>query len=228
MTGERPGLGRVHVPDSNDCAYLLGEPPPQVIDPARTRRTWWAGGAWLDQGSTPQCVAYSLSHFYVDGPVTHKVNALPPPGKIYTRAQALDGLPMPHDGTTVRAGAKVLQALGVIDSYRWAFDLDSVLAHLLHVGPVVVGSVWYEQMFTPDKTGLLHVAGPPVGGHAYVWDGVNTLSRRIRVKNSWGRGWGRDGFASLSFEDAARLLHEDGEAMVAIEHADPRTPANLA
>jgi hypothetical protein len=56
-----------------------------------------------------------------------------------------------------------------------------------------------------------------VGGHCYVLNGVNTTARVFRMKNSWGRGWGIDGRASISFADMERLILDNGEACMAVQ-----------
>lgn len=140
------------------------------------------------------------------------------PLELYQAAQEVDDFPG-HDyaGTTVRAGAKILQERGLISNYWWAWDVDTIVNALLTVGPVVVGTRWYQSMYQPDKQGVLKVEGQPIGGHAYLLNGVSKTSRRVRLKNSWGIEWGQKGMAWLSFDDLGRLLAENGEACLAAE-----------
>ena len=193
---------------------VLAEPPPEV-----TRRFWWTGGLWADQGDTGTCVGHAWAHYIEDGPVTWEGEI--DPFLIYREACLRDPWPENDDGdtnfgTSVRAGAKYLKEIGKITEYRWAWDLDTVVQALLATGPVVVGTNWYLSMFNPNK-GVLSIDGGVVGGHAYLLNGVNTETQMLRVKNSWGRGWGNRGHASLRFGDFARLLSEDGEAVLAVE-----------
>jgi hypothetical protein len=121
-------------------------------------------------------------------------------------------------GTSVRAGAKVLQRLGYIEKYLWAPTITDVVDALLYEGPIVVGTWWYESMMQPDEKGRVTVTdGYPEGGHSYVLNGVNVKSGWIRFKNSWGRSWGKNGSAFITIEDMARLLEDDGEACLAVE-----------
>lgn len=122
-----------------------------------------------------------------------------------------------YDGTSVRAGAKVLKELGVIEEYRWAGNVDEVAQSILSLGPMVVGTPWYKDMFYPDKNGFIKPGGDQAGGHAYVLNGVNMNKRYFRIKNSWGRGWGKNGYAYITFDDFAKLLNEWGEACIAVE-----------
>lgn len=122
-----------------------------------------------------------------------------------------------YDGTSVRAGAKILKKQGFINSYYWAWDIDTIVDALLNLGPIVVGTWWTEDMFYPDTKGWIKATGEMAGGHAYLLDGVNTKKKKIRIKNSWGREWGKNGFAYISFDDLDQLIKMNGEACLATE-----------
>ena len=219
------GLGRVRVEDANDERFPMRSLLPAATS-ERTYRYWWPSGWWGNQGSLPHCVAYSWMHFIEDGPVTHFYESnddhhekpLFNTTSLYNEAQKVDAWPGEnYDGTSVRAGAKILQKRGVIGEYRWAWDVDTVIQTLLEVGPVVAGTWWYSSMFQPDDEAIIKVEGSRAGGHAYLLNGVNTKKGLIRIKNSWGRAWGNKGFAYISFEDMDRLIREAGEACIATE-----------
>jgi Papain family cysteine protease len=207
------GLGRRPAPDERDQAYLLSLP---TI--TRTSRFWWGYRVRLDQGQTPQCVAYGWSHFITDSPDPHPAPLIAP-ATLYHEAQTLDEWPgEDYDGTSVRGGAKALvNHAEIAAEYRWAFDLDTLIANVLEVGPVVIGVNWYERMFDPDSKNYVRIGGGIAGGHCVKVDGVNTDYKFVRIKNSWGQEWGRGGFARITFDDMERLLGEDGEACMAVE-----------
>lgn len=123
-----------------------------------------------------------------------------------------------YDGTSVRAGAKVLQTKGFIESYLWAWDVNTVIQAVLEKGPVVVGTEWTYDMFFPNiDTAIIKPTGNSAGGHAYLINGVNTKKKLFRIKNSWGRVWGNKGHAYISFDDMDKLIRNQGEACLAIE-----------
>lgn len=214
------GLGRIFTPDERDRGFLLARPKRMP-----TGSRYWFDRSWFgDQGSAPHCVGFAWVHLLEDAPVARK-GPVPfhDPSDVYHRAQLIDEWPgEDYDGTSVRAGAKALQELGYLSSYQWAFDLETVVRSLLRDGPVVVGTSWYASMFEPvqkkdaegrrRKTLVIEEGSHVVGGHAYVLNGVNTAAKIVRVKNSWGRGWGAEGRAAMSFDTLRELIEDAGEA----------------
>lgn len=213
------GLGRVIATDIRDKNFLIKEAV-KVAPSKYTSRYWPPSEEWWgDQGETSRCVGYSWAHWIQDGPVTH-VGAAPivDPTQLYINAQKIDEWPGEnYDGTSVRAGVKVLQAQGYVNSYYWAYDIDTLVYALLELGPVVVGTYWYNNMFYPAQNGMIRIGGGVAGGHAYMINGVNTTKKLFRIKNSWGKDWGKYGHAYITFADMARLIAQQGEVCLATE-----------
>ncbi len=212
-------FGRLESVDERDSEYPMSAVTPAAI--AGVNYRYWNDNQWWgNQERNPWCVAYAWLHWAEDGPVTHK-QAPPPlasPKFVYDRSQQIDEWPgVDYNGTSVRAGAKSLQELGIISGYHWAQNYNDVVVALLTTGPVVVGSRWYAGMSRPDNSYRLQLSGSVVGGHAYVLNGVNIDKQLFRMKNSWGRRWGRSGRAYLDFGDLGALLDQGGEACLAIE-----------
>lgn len=204
----RRRYGRVHVPDSRDFDYLI-----KRRRSARVSRTW-ALGPQLDQKSTPECVAFALAAMLLGDPIKQFVN----PHGLYEYAKFADEYAGEnYDGTSVRAGAKVLAALGFIDKYKWAFSVDTMIGTVLEVCPMVVGTNWYAGMNKPDADGLMTPKGRLLGGHAWYIYGANTQTELFNVRGSYGVAWAKRGNATISFDSMARLLKEDGESLIATE-----------
>lgn len=212
------GLGRRAAPDQRDEEYPVR---PLLAAVEVKPYGYYFGSMFLDQGDTPMCVEYSWHHWLQTGRIRPKQDwPYWPYGEVYHAAQKVDEwYGEDYDGTSVRAGAKVLQAKGFIKEYRWAFTLEEVIDTVTRVGPVVMGTNWYSDMFYPDHRGRIKVGGSMAGGHAWLIDGANRKQGLIRAKNSWGRKWGVQGRFWLPFEDLERLINEQGEACIAVENS---------
>lgn len=215
------GLGRVKNFDDRDYNFTL--PRPHTLKGLPVRKYWWPDEKAWDQGATSECVAYSGSRLLVAGPVTNDAIEC---NKLYRECKEVDEWPGDeYEGTSVRALMKVLKRRGLIESYHWTWEVNTIVEHLMSVGPLVVGTTWHLDMFMPDKWGYIAPTGPPVGGHAYTIIGVNRGKKHpltghegaLRVLNSWGPNWGEDGRAWLSFAHMQRLLDDYGEACVVKE-----------
>lgn len=221
------GLGRLPAEDPNDERFPMQAVLTEEPVPDDAIKYHWTGGWWGDQGSTPQCVVYSAAHYIEDGPVTY--DATPsgqgPPFDLvaaYNWAQNNDEWSgTNYDGTSVRAGVKYLQHIGLVSEYRWAWSIEPVIRALVFDTPVMFGSRWYHSMFYPDSKGFVKVEGNVAGGHAYLLNGINLKSGFVRFKNSWGRAWGKRGFGYMSLESLEKLITENGEACIAVATEEP-------
>lgn len=213
-------FGRIHDPDPRDKQYpataLIG------AKPNIRKKAWWVDGWWGDQGSTDTCVAHAWTHWLEDAPVIPvmegKQRSIPivNPYDLYRETQLRDQWPgEDYGGTSVRACAKVLKHLGLIDEFRWAFTVDDVIDCVLYLGPMVLGTMWYSGMNRVDSNGLIYPRGRSEGGHAYVICGVDLDQDTFTIKNSWGKRWGNSGMAKIRISDFERLFKEFAEAAIA-------------
>jgi papain like protease len=206
------GLGRVYRPDPRDRGFRMAAVVPRRS--VRTSRYWNDRWWWGDQGQTPQCVAYSAMHFVADGPITHGVRRMPfeEPASFFAAIGGSDY------GAYVRDAMVRLQQLGVIGAYHWAFSMAELDLALLEVGPVIIGVDWFDGMFDPDASGFIHPTGDVAGGHAIECNGINVETGTYRLKNSWGRSWGKSGRCYVKRADMEYLLFGlNGEAVLATE-----------
>lgn len=210
-------LGRLPAPDYRDLNFRFASLLP--AEPIRRSRYYWSGW-WGDQGASSSCVGFSWTGWLTAGAVTQRARDWQTHAfTTYSEAQRLDEWDgEAYDGTSVRAGAKALQAQGFISDYRWAWTADEIVRAVLDVGPVVVGTNWTEAMFDPVN-GIIKPDGPIAGGHAYLIDGASLDKGTVRIKNSWGKDWGTsgNGRASMSIAHLQLLMEQDGEAALATE-----------
>lgn len=236
MTDILHALGRIEVLDERDKNFPVATVLAETKDtlPPIPRRFWWADGWWGNQGQAPHCVAYAWMHYLEDGPVIQdsltesRSKPFYNPKQFYDLCQKNDQWDgEAYDGTSVRAGAKILNHLGIVKSYRWAFTLEDVLSTVKYIGPMVVGTRWYSEMSNPTPAGILRARGTMQGGHAYIINGLDEATGLFRIKNSWGRDWGKQGYAFIPFEDFEKLLLNGGEACIAFENKMVEVPKLL-
>jgi len=206
-----PRLDRVQQFDRRSRNF----PVTATIDAKRPRSYTWRGGPVTDQGREGACVGHGWTGELTARPVPVSIQHPDDYAySLYKRAQQIDEWPGElYSGTSVLAGAKDLQARGLVTSYGWAFGLADLILGVGYRGPAVLGISWYESMYHADG-GTVTVSGAQVGGHCILARGVSVRRRTFLLRNSWGSGWGRGGDALISFDDLERLLHEGGEACV--------------
>jgi hypothetical protein len=216
-------FGRLVSPiDKRDEGYPLALLLSPVVRKTARRQRQWADYWQGDQGRTSQCVAYAGLNYLADGPVRHpdKPDPIIAPATLYKECQAIDGYPLPHDGTTVRALAKVLKQRGLISGYYWGKSTTlttQVLPYLLEVGPLVIGIRWYEGMMKTDAKGLIKPTGQLLGGHAVEIGGVDLDAELLDGECAWGTSWGLNGHFKIKITDFRKLLADNGECLVATE-----------
>lgn len=219
-TTEDPRLDRLVHYDERSKSY----PIRTLLEGKKLRSYTWRLFDWLDQGYEGACVGFSWSHELAARPKEVKDITNQTARQLYFRAQELDVWPggaYPnanpfYEGTSVLAGAKAVQETGKMAEYRWAFSLDDAVRSIGHEGPGILGTWWYEGMMTPDEKGFIKPTGDKLGGHAIVVRGVNFNRQEVRLSNSWGKSWGKDGDCLMTFEDFEKVLMNEGEYCVPV------------
>ena len=214
LMNDNYGLGRNYTPDDRDNKFLMSAALPPVAMPTTGSKYWYNRGI-LDQGRSSSCVGHAWENMMTSSPVRQFDLD---PYEIYNAAQKVDQWPGEnYDGTSVRGGAIVLRSQGKLKEYRWAFNLEDTVNWLYNRGPVVIGTWWHDDMFRPDANGFLNPTGGKSGGHAYILQGVNFKSKKVRMVNSWGSSWGQNGRAWMSFDVLESLILDQGEVCTAVE-----------
>ena len=92
-----------------------------------------------------------------------------------------------------------------IESYHRLLTLNEMLVCLAEGYPFVFGFTVYES-FETQRVALTGVVNMPdkkekgLGGHAVLAVGDNQKQKRFLVRNSWGTGWGKDGYFTMPYE----------------------------
>lgn len=227
MTDPLPfGLGAIpSPPDPRDWPLALDTAAPL---PARFVSTSMPPVG--DQGNTGRCVAFSSRGLkqweeFRDGHGVLDLDAQ----WLYERAQAVDGIPLPHEGTTCRAALSVLLKQGmplagqaahgqnrIAAYYAVPLTVDAIKRAVLQSGPVLIASTWFSSWFKPLRGGILPApSGGVAGGHARIvfgWDdSVNGGS--LLVRNSWGPRWGVNGNSYDPYRYLLPALHDAWRAV---------------
>lgn len=226
-------LGRRHALDPRDGRFLLAQHP-RALEVAKVVPKYWGFFAKpIDQGNTGTCVGHAWKHRLMALPIERRKDETPSAFDIYDAATKLDEWTDNDNdterqwGTSVRAGAKALQAMGLVSEYSWCRTAEEAARWLggqdaaghFVGGPIVIGVNWYDSMFETDEEGILHISGEVAGGHAVClnrW--VPTLGLFGGIQN-WSLPWGERGRGHfyLKAEDLERLLKEDGEGCTPTE-----------
>jgi hypothetical protein len=208
------GLGRnVSPTDTRD--YALADYMPKDLGDLSGTVEWNYTGVLLDQGKTPHCPGFGAANFGNNPPIVDAfTNA--DGDKFYYMCKVIDGEPGQENGSNPRSVGKMLKQVGRINAYAFAANTDEMTYWLLHTGPVMCGTDWYDSMFTPDAQNIVCPTGKVAGGHFYIVNGTYG-NRMYRIHNSWDDQWGIHGEAYISVPDMAFLLNNQGEAMTAVE-----------
>lgn len=86
----------------------------------------------------------------------------------------------------------------------WRVDstINAIRQTLLQTkNSVVVTMAWYSEFNNPNAEGVIPTSvSRYVGGHCVEACGFDDFKRRVKLKNSWGIGWGKNGFFYMDYD----------------------------
>ena len=197
--------------------FLVPTVPPAPDPQPNAEVVHWPNTeAVLDQGDTPHCVGFSGAQWGNTQPINDQFND-EDGHDIYYECKVIEEEPKEENGATIRALAKALTDRGRINAYAFAGTVGEAVVWIQKRGPVVWGTEWTEDMFYPNKDGIVHSTGAVAGGHAYVGCAYDPVRDLIGNLNSWSNEWGLDGFFWIPRKEMEELWKRDGEALAAVE-----------
>lgn len=221
-------LGRHIEHDIRSLDYKVASNPFKKIQATVAPKTsvlWQRYSPILDQGQLGSCTGNAITGWLGCAPhatttaFARQYNedfAI----KVYEQATIIDGVPgsyPPDDtGSSGLAVAKVAKSMGLISSYKTATTTNELIL-ALHTAPVIVGVAWYENFFTPDSKGQVHVGGKIAGGHEFLIRGYDAKTKLFTADNSWGTSWGIKGSFTFSTATWESLRKQQADVVLPIK-----------
>jgi len=216
---KRYPLGRLPSPfdpkDYNAASFIPLNAWYSLREDKRQEIVWDFPATSLDQDMYNHCVGFSMAQFGINSPI-NTMYTKEDGHSFYYKCKIIDGTPGTEEGTYIRSAAKVLKDESVIEKYAFARNLSDIKWWLLNKGPIIVGTIWTVEMFTPDENNIIKIGGEVVGGHAYLLNELRS-DGYLGFQNSWGEYWGDNGKAYISSDHFERLFSRNGEALTTLE-----------
>jgi hypothetical protein len=105
------------------------------------------------------------------------------------------------------AAATTVRAASFNRPTTYSFDINALKA-ALQKGPLATTLDVYADFMLYSGGVYKHVTGDDLGGHAVSIVGYDDNKKALIIRNSWGTGWGEDGFAYVSYDDVSGVGDE--------------------
>ena len=126
-----------------------------------------------------------------------------------------------HTDPCLRSGE--LAKENKIKAYARLNTLDEMKQYLYERGPFMASFQVTNEWYTP-LNGLIVPQGPRIGGHAVCIVGYDDVRQVIKFRNSWGRGWGANGYGYLPYISVGQYLM-DAWSMVDVPEVEEEKPS---
>ncbi len=111
----------------------------------------------------------------------------------------------------------------------WAYvtttsvSVEAIKNALVTYGPLVTTMDVYADFFNYRSGVYAYASGTYQGGHAILIVGYDDATQSFRAKNSWGTGWGEEGFFRIAYSAVGNPVYF-GEFTIAYNGAAPQPP----
>ncbi|MEA5117749.1 MAG: C1 family peptidase [Propionicimonas sp.] len=110
------------------------------------------------------------------------------------------------DGPGCHRGSDWKSRLTTFDGFTRKTSVNAMKTYLSTVGPMIACFTIYEDFFSYYTGGVYtyraSTAGDVIGGHCVAIIGYDDAKKCWIAKNSWGTGWGEDGYFRISYGSA--------------------------
>ena len=103
--------------------------------------------------------------------------------------------------------------------------LATIKAALVTYGPLPTAFMVYEDFMHYQSGIYSYTTGKQLGGHAVLIVGYNDAESYFIVKNSWGTGWGENGFFRIAYSEMSNVV-KFGLSTVAYKAAVPQNASS--
>lgn len=198
---------------------------------------------YYNQGNSPECAGFAGSWNQTNLNSTADNIKKYNPHWLYSQAQLVDGVPFPHEGTTVRAIGEVLKNKGHslvvnnktlppdlkegITGYYWAASINGIRSSMYYNVPVLFGIDWWTAMmdvetYNGEKWILKSIPenyswGDVLGGHMIQGIACSDSRQAVMLLNTWGYDFPP---VWIPYTAITRLLNETGECMIVYDRKD--------
>src|SRR5436190_17748269 len=149
-------------PDPSPTPDPAPDPEPDPGPTPGGAVSWPDVRATLDQGQKPHCVGFGWAQWGNTDPIEDEF-ANADGDALYAECKIIDGEPGQQNGSNVRSGAKAMKNRGRVGTYAFANSIEEATAWVLAHGPVVMGTDWTNDMFTPDANHFVRPSGGVAG-----------------------------------------------------------------
>jgi len=98
----------------------------------------------------------------------------------------------------------MVKASSVTTPTSYSFDINA-LKQALQSGPLATDLDVYADFMLYSSGVYKHTTGDDLGGHAVSIVGYDDNKQALIIRNSWGTGWGENGFAYVSYDDVSGI-----------------------